>query len=79
MKENKVKEIENSELLLRIKVREYIDEQGRHMIETKWVKANGEVNLGSSAKPNPEIIEFKYNVPDDKENILNRLFGGREE
>lgn len=65
---------ENSELHIRIKFREFTDELGRKIVETKWVKANGEINLGSMAKPNKEVLEFKYNIPEDKP-LFEKLFG----
>jgi hypothetical protein len=71
---SKIKEIEDSELWVKIKVREFEDRDGVKMMETKWVKADEEVSLGSMTKPNEKILEFKYIVPHEKP-LFKRLFG----
>lgn len=35
------------------------DQHGREIIYTEWVEV-GEINLGSSAKPNKDVIEVKF-------------------
>ena len=42
-----------------------IDKLGREVINTKWEKANGEINLGSLKEPNREIVEFEWNIPEN--------------
>ena len=74
MKEPKIKDIENSELFIRVKTEEYVNQDGRIFIKSEWVKSNGEVSLGSMAKPNKKVLEIKYNVPDDKP-LFKRLMG----
>ena len=74
MKDRKVKEIEETELHLRIKTDEFVDDYGRTIIKSEWIKANGEVSLGSMAKPNKKVLEIKYNVPNDKP-LFKRLMG----
>jgi len=46
---------------------------------SKWIKAEGDINCGSLAKPNKDILEFKW-VPisdnkDEYDELLKRLFG----
>jgi len=70
----KFKEIENSKLIIKEVVDEQIDEFGRKIIKFKEFEATGEVNLGSMLKPNKKIIEIKYKVPAEEDNIFGRLF-----
>jgi len=73
-KDKKIKEIEDSELLVLKKVEEYMGEDGKIHIKGQWSKCNGELNLGSSEKPNKEILNFKYKV--GGKNPLGDIFGG---
>lgn len=70
----KFKENPNSQLSVKFKMGEGVDQFGRTFIETKWFKATKEVNLGSMAKPNKEILAFKYNVPNENESFLSKMF-----
>lgn len=67
---------ENSQLFVRIKVREYKNQHGQTVIESKWIKVNREVNLGSFKEPNNKILEFKYEIPNDEENVFKSTFKG---
>lgn len=78
MKDNrKIKEIENSELWIQRRVREFIDNQGRRMIEFRWELADKEIDLGSLKKPNKNILGFKYEFPQDRPKpLFGTFFGG---
>jgi len=78
MKEKKLKEIQESELLIRKIISKTTDENGRTIISTKWFKSEEPINLGSFTEPqNKEIVEYKYNVPSGEENIFTKIFKGR--
>lgn len=64
----------NSELQIRIKKKEWINHQGQTVIESEWVVANGDVSLGSNTEPNEKVLEFRYNIPDNKP-LFKKLFG----
>jgi len=60
MKQGKDVNKNPSELIIRIGKKIGVDEFNRTVIQTKWIKAEKELNLGSLKNPNPEVIEFKY-------------------
>lgn len=55
----------------------YIDQTGQKYIKVKWVQTEKEVDLGSFAKPNTEILKVEYRVPKkEPSGFLKDLFGG---
>ncbi len=73
MKDKKIKQTENSHLKIKVKKGEFIDQYNRKVVEVKWEDADGEVSLGSMSNPS-NVLEFKYNIPDDKP-LFRRLLG----
>lgn len=65
---------DNSTLQVNIVIKEWTDEKGRLVTQTQWIKAEDNINLGSTAKPNKNILAFRYDIPDDKP-LFKRLFG----
>lgn len=66
MKESKIKEIEKSSLQVRKVVKRWRDDLGREWIDTAWFDCDIDINLGSLAKPNKEVLTFKYNIPAER-------------
>ena len=60
MKQGKDVNKEPSELILKIGEEIGVNEFGRTVIRTQWVKADKDINLGSMKKPLGKVIEFKY-------------------
>ena len=73
-------EIEESRLLARKVIGTYIGEDGNTYMKVKWFLCDKEVNLGSTAKPNKEIVSLKYESPQENplSDILGGIFGGKK-
>ena len=73
-------EIEESRLLARKIIGTYVGEDGETYMRVKWFLCDDEVNIGSVAKPNKEIVSLKYESPQENplSDILGGLFGGRK-
>jgi len=67
-------ENKESELHLRIKKKEWVNQQGQTVIQTEWVIANGDVSLGSMANPKEDILDFRYDIPDNK-SLFDKFIG----
>ena len=65
--------VESKPLVLKA-IGEFIGQDGKLRVKTKWFLCDEELNLGSSAEPNKEILAIKYESP--QSNPMNDLFGG---
>ena len=65
------KEIENSELSVKIVERIVQDEFGRKTRITKWVSVDKPLNLGSYKNPDSDILEIKFKVPNKEKWFKN--------
>lgn len=72
---NKTKENQESKLQVLKVIKRLINQDGEEVMKTRWEEANGEVNLGSCAKPNKDILEFRYDIPKDKPEWFKGVFG----
>ena len=52
------------------------DRDGGIIIPAKWVENNGDLNLGSIKKPNPEVFEVKLEPIKEREPNFFDMFGG---
>ncbi len=75
MKDGKINDIEESRLEILKVVGKGIDDQGREVIKGEWKLANGEVSLGSLAKPNKDIMSFRYKIEAEKPPWFKEFFG----
>lgn len=73
-------EIEESKLLARKIIGKYIGEDGRTYMKFQWFLCNKEINIGSLAKPNEEIVLLKYESPQENPfgDLLGGIFGGKK-
>jgi hypothetical protein len=61
---NKVKKINDTKFYIKKIVDRYTDEFGRKRIIVQWEEVEtGEVNLGSLANPNENIVSIKWRIP----------------
>jgi hypothetical protein len=60
MKQEKDINKESFELIIKVGEEIGVDEFGRRVIQTKWIKPEHEINLGSMKNPKEKILEFKY-------------------
>ena len=72
-------EIEDSKLIAGKIIGSRIGEDGRTYTKIKWFLCEGEVNIGSLANPNKEIVSLRYESPQENpiSDLLGSLFGGR--
>ena len=72
-------EIEDSKLFVGKATGSYTGRDGKEYTRIKFFLCEGEVNIGSLAKPNKEIILLKYESPQENplSDLLGGLFGGR--
>ena len=68
-------DVEESNLLVLKAIGEFIGQDGKLHVKTKWFLCDEELNLGSSAEPNKEILAIKYETPPPP-NPMSDLFGG---
>ena len=73
-------EIEESKLLVGKEAGKYIGRDRKIYAKIKFFLCESEVNIGSVAKPNKEIVLIKYESPQRNplSDILGGIFGGEK-
>lgn len=71
----KPQEIEWSRIFFLKKIGENVDKYGMKRLVGKWKLAKKEINLGSCANPNKQIIAVKFDVPEEPPTKLSSFFG----
>ena len=61
-KEREYKTNQKSVLKVLVVTKRYIDQYGNPQVMATWKTATDEVNLGSLAHPNPDILEWRYDI-----------------
>ena len=74
-KNNEIKEVKESNLLIKKIVDIQEDQFGRKIVRFKWVAPQKNVSLGSVANPNKEILEYKFEVPQKRSGLFGGLLG----
>ena len=67
-------EIGDSKLFVGKPIGSYIGTDGKTYTKVKFFLCENEINIGSLAKPNKEILLLRYETP--QENPLSDLLGG---
>jgi len=75
-----MKEVEGTKFEILVAKRTYINEEGKKVTQCEWKTANHPISIGSFAKPNPEILSVKWDVPPKKEDTfagrIDKMFKG---
>jgi len=70
---------QDSELWIRVLEGQYVDEFQQIHNETKWIKVEDDIDLGSVKNPKTfqgkKILEIKYKVPSELKSNIFRGFG----
>lgn len=73
-------EIKDSKLFIGKATGSYIGDDGKNYTKVKFFLCEKEINIGSLAKPNKEILLLKYETPQVTSfgDLLDGLLGGRK-